>query len=230
MASSRRSSGSNSSNSQKGSQESKSSSSETEIILDLGVTNDIDEAEKKVKDWITDNLKKIKITGEWRPIWGIKFTKGITTDFSKSDGIQNLGKVIGQEYFVVGMRLTDGETTLASYRIDWDKIKGKHFNPEIPKIFPRQSFAYKFGNLDEDKIIDPETNKAPGEVEIINRMLVFTKMALQNNQLMSPLQAQLILSNFRIQSQSNRAYFRNFAELLRPLIEASLLAIWTCPY
>jgi hypothetical protein len=198
------------------SQDSKSSS---EVILDLGQTESVAVAQQNVEKWITSQFKGI--TGEWKPLWGTKLTEGKKNDSNTNEGLRNLGRVIGQEYFVVGLRYTSGEKTLASFRVDWDPEKGKHFNPSILNTETRKKYAYKFGNKDADSTVDPETKKTFGETHIINQMLLLTKDALERKQLMSPEQAQLILSNFEIQSKINRSYFKDFSALLRPLIESA---------
>ncbi len=89
----------------------------------------------------------------------------------KSDGIRNLGRVIGQEYFVVGMRYTEG----------------KHYNVEIQvDSKTRKKYAYKFGNFSEDIQLDSGNSKSNGEISIILKMLSLTKEAVQNQQLMTP--------------------------------------------
>lgn len=174
--------------------------------------------------WIRDQLGKTLFINEkdfvTKRLWANK----------NSSHIKNLGRVIGHTYHFSEI----SEKPIASYRIDWDPVKGKHFNITIcvPDLMGCRSapnngkFVVQFGNLANDKIEHEEMGKPYGELQVIASSLVMTKQALEANDEMPKDIARKLMQLHRIsievdssrEKDEARAYLNSFGEDLLPSI------------
>jgi hypothetical protein len=224
MASSRRASKSDSSsksssgnNSKRNSLSNDSSSSSfstsKEEILDLGFTDNIDDAEKNMKNWLMKEMKEPK--GKWVPHWGTKFTEGAKSN----KGLANLGRVIGQDFITESKpHAKEQKIENSNFRVDWDTTKGKHYNAVLRAKINDRYIAYPFGKLEADLQPHPITKKAIGEQTVIYKMLTLTAAALSNDNLMTPENAQKILKTFENPATYAKEYFKESGSVLRQLI------------
>jgi hypothetical protein len=223
MASSRRasksdstsqsSSGNNSKRNSLSSDSSSSSRSSKEEIINLGVTEEIVDAEANMKNLLLREMQQVK--GTWVPHWGTKFTEGAKSN----KGVANLGRVIGQDFIPENKSdRNEQKAENSNFRVDWDTTKGKHLNAVIITKSNKRYIAYPFGNLDEDSKLNPKTKKAVGEQTITNRMLTHTAVALRHNNLMTPENAQKILKTFENTAIYAKEYFKESSVILRQLI------------
>lgn len=211
------SSGSNSKRNSLSNKNSSTSTSGREEIINLGFTEDIDEAESNTKNWIIKEMKESQ--GTWVARWGSKLTGGVES----GEGIASLGSVIGKDYVVE--KGSDNKEQKADnpsyYRVDWDPNdpkKGLHYNAvSLSKVKDRY-IAYPFGNREKTLLLDSETNKTIGELSVINKMKALTTAALNENELMPAEIAQRILKNFENPTSHIKEHFKEFGSLLRELI------------
>jgi hypothetical protein len=199
---------------------SSSTSSIKEEILNLGTTDNVDAAEENTRKFIMNEMKEPQ--GTWVSHWGSKLTDSVKT----GEGIANLGRVIGKDFIAdTSSSNKVQKVENSSYRIDWEKSredlkkpKGSHYNAVVVTKVKNRYIAYPFGDLEKDSQIDSRTNKALGELTMINKMLALTASAIEKNELMQPELAQRILKNFENPSPHIKQHFKEFGSLLREVI------------
>lgn len=118
------------------------------------------QAFKHVETWVETFINEAisnnkKYTCEVRNLWGTKMTDG---SIREGDGIQNVGLCIGKAYYFTYEQFGKSTTKqVATFRADFDPIKGQHFNIEITALLSQlaaveqNKYILCFGNPETDK-------------------------------------------------------------------------------
>jgi hypothetical protein len=185
---------------------------ESYVKSDILPITTFDEAEAKLKIWIENQFSNEEGDRSWVTKWGDK----------TASQLNNMGKVIGKNFFIVEKDFLVNGKPLASYRVDWDDIKGVHYNPVIRRDHKHEDAFFLKVHLQQLSAQSSSSLQNNGRLEVLKYFLSLTKEVLSKKEVIPDENANDLLKNYM--KITDRSYFQNFGLMLRPVIGAALAA------